>query len=268
MIKHWDKLLAIGSIVLATVAALRMPQAGFIQTPSSADTGLNLPVLPPVPAVLVQETLWPAPPAQPAGPGWVFEVFTPPIIYFDQAKADFVVTPPTSENLRMVPFDVEVIAIERELYRLQYCGHAGADGNYSVQIRNEENGRWYSGKIGAHIPEAAFRILDFNAYQHLITPNDAKQAPRMESGIRLLIRDERNGSDVELSAKPHYTDRWYACLRTHTGTISKLHEGDSTTVDVATYTLVALTPTSRTATLSMLTPGMSQPAEKTFTLNH
>ena len=78
-----------------------------------------------IPIADSQQASWPEPIAQSAGPEWIYDVFTPPEIYIDQA-GNFVPTgwkpaPPP------IPFGVYLSDIAREPYRLQLEGYIEED---------------------------------------------------------------------------------------------------------------------------------------------
>src|SRR5882724_9623739 len=81
--------------------------------------------------------VWNDPPPQTRGGKWVYEMFTPPEIYFDPRSREFSITPP----LKPVP---EQIAETNDdppetppaPFRLQLVGFVGGDGNYLGTFEN------------------------------------------------------------------------------------------------------------------------------------
>lgn len=74
---------------------------------------------------------WTKPRAQAAGAAWIYELFTPPVIYYHASARSFAVFPPASftESATQV-FGVELLAVKREPFRLQLVGYVGTPGDY------------------------------------------------------------------------------------------------------------------------------------------
>lgn len=61
---------------------------------------------------------------------WVFDVFTPPVIYYDRETGRFSVSPPEvtapgDEDVLAKPFGVALLRVVRQPYRLQLVGYSG-----------------------------------------------------------------------------------------------------------------------------------------------
>ena len=78
---------------------------------------------------------WAAPKSQSRGEEWVFDVFTPPVIYYDPISREFAVTPPNLQARddglsQWTHFDLELLEVRLRPYRLQLVGYAGEPGSY------------------------------------------------------------------------------------------------------------------------------------------
>lgn len=87
---------------------------------------------------------------------WVFDVFTPPVIFYNRETGRFSVTRPevelfVAENAAGTPFGLELLRVEPELYRLQIVGYAGYDGDEWGIFQNEETGEGFVAQAGARI---------------------------------------------------------------------------------------------------------------------
>ncbi len=78
---------------------------------------------------------WNPPAAQSRGPGWTYEVFTPPAILRDNPSGRWALDLPESG----APAELELIAIKREPYRLQLTGYFGGPGNYTAVFAREKS---------------------------------------------------------------------------------------------------------------------------------
>jgi hypothetical protein len=141
--KYYDKILLVGALmVLLGVFGL----AAFRPDPQPITEFVDIPTLRPENTYVVSELpkvdlavpAWEEAPAQSAGPEWVFDVFTPPVILFDTTTGEFVLTGREPEAPR--EFGLELVSIQEELYRVQIVGYFGRDGNYLVTLENVETG--------------------------------------------------------------------------------------------------------------------------------
>src|SRR5438876_1315451 len=90
--------------------------------------------------------LWSPPPAQRGGTRWVYDVFTPPEIFYDARLRAFSVTPPTtaiardeqggSPGVAAAPMNIQLVGVKRALFRLQLIGFVGTDGGYLGLFEN------------------------------------------------------------------------------------------------------------------------------------
>ena len=82
---------------------------------------------------------WPAAPAQTSGPLWIYDVFTPPEIYYSAATKKFSVTPPPRQVVEVVveqPFGVSVVSVRPDSFRLQLVGYIGEEGDFRGNFEN------------------------------------------------------------------------------------------------------------------------------------
>ena len=85
-----------------------------------------------LPAAVEREQSWTTPPAQSAGNEWIYEVFTPPVVFYDRQAARFSVTPVGASHGDDREFAFQLISVRRELFRVQLSGYVGAPGSYTV----------------------------------------------------------------------------------------------------------------------------------------
>lgn len=183
---------------------------------------------------------WNEPPSQSAGPEWLFEVFSPPIIYFNPERNAFDVTPPRRTPPPR-PFALSPARFERGLYRLQYAAHAGSEGRYIVELRDEESDAWLRGRVGEHVEEGGFRILDFSVESIRVPGADAGETAYVVEVVRLEIFDERANETVVLTREPRYEDSWKLIAGTPDGTVA-LNEGGQWRDGDAVYTVESMDP--------------------------
>lgn len=212
---------------------------------SGAGPSAILPALPNPPQ-------WPRPAAQSSGGDWIFEIFTPPVIYFDPVGQSFTLTPPFGQKAAP-PFPFELVRLERPLYRLQYRGHLGEDGHYTIQISDEETGQWHRGKPGQTIAEAGCTILDFSTERRRVTPEDARQMAYYETVVRLIIRDLRQNREVTLTDTPLLEPSWRAVFKPldDSSPTRLLTAGESIDLGTERLTLQSIDPDTQSATVAL-----------------
>jgi hypothetical protein len=137
LLRHYEKiLLALGVLVFLAAGALgamrlrqldeiaaRNPAAGI----EPARYEYEKAVVPEITTVA-----WSEPPTQSRGGNWLYDVFTPPVIYYNPSSREFTLTPPApTEQVAAAPtdqaFDIVLVNVRREPYRIQLVGSfAGA----------------------------------------------------------------------------------------------------------------------------------------------
>lgn len=173
---------------------------------------------------------WPPPAAQSRGERWIFEAFTPPIIYFNPTTQAFTVEPPLPPSAAPVepPFGISVVAVERELYRLQLEGYlVGPVGNVYL-LNNVETGEGVRLREGQSAPEAAVTLVSGRIERRVVPSDDASQTPTSIEVVTVALRDERLGEGLELTnLSPRYNPRIQARLQLEDGTAVTAGEGES-----------------------------------------
>jgi len=194
----------------------------------------------------VQEAHWERPPGQSAGEEWIFEVFTPPIIYYHSGTQQFALTPP-SGNLKEEPFGLDLQSVDHELYRLQYAGYLGEEGRYVVEIRDMETQTYFRGKVGARFPEAEFSIKDFVVNAYVVQPQDSKSTPHLERVIQLVIWDERSAKSIVLTQEPLIGEFPIVVVKDQYGAAHRVRSGECFTSGDAVFTLLDADPAAGSA---------------------
>ncbi|MFP4541265.1 MAG: hypothetical protein ACLFR7_06510, partial [Opitutales bacterium] len=163
---------------------------------------------------------WEPPVAQSAGREWIFEVFTPPIVYYDPATRQFTVRPPLEPTARP-SFGVELAEIARRPYRLQYAGHHGEADDFLVEIRDVEEGAFYRGRVGTFFPAGDFVLRDFRAERRLVRPQNRPGAtPHLEIFLELVVEDQRRGETLILGRDPLISPVPHVVLEDANGAVS------------------------------------------------
>ena len=207
---------------------------------------------PAVPAVF-----WPAPP-DPAGPSdWLFEEFTPPLIYFDPQARSFAVTAPQLSVAMTGPFGLELEAIRLEPYRVQLAGYFGGPGRYVVALSNTARSGTTLLRVGERHAALGLRLVDFSVQK----TTDRAGGPAVPVA-HAVLHDDQTDTEVMLDGRsPKYTDRPLAVLRlpgpgreTH-----ELHEGETIAQAGSIYRLEHIQLNPAEALVSRRAAGGSAP---------
>ena len=122
----YDKLLAAFALGLMAVSGgwawLHQGAIDLIRNHAVTTELTSAAYTPPVlPRTETQPTAWARPAAQSHGRGWLHEVFTPPVIYYNPLARSFAVTPPLNPTEGDTPFGLELLQVMLEPYRLQWA---------------------------------------------------------------------------------------------------------------------------------------------------
>lgn len=190
-------------------------------------------------------TRWTDAVAQRRGPGWVYDLFTPPEIFFDERAGQFTVVPPASaaavepaERTAGNAFGLEVRAVQRPPFRLQLVGYVGGEGSYRGVFENLETGETLLAKDGQRIAGLAARIERFEVVRL------AMELPESMTTFRLVARakvqDELTGATVVLTD----LERCYVAPPTAlvampdaADALQEVREGDKVSVGRVTFTI-------------------------------
>lgn len=157
--------------------------------------------------------VWPEPGAQSAGPGWVYELFAPPAMYFDRRAGSFSVIPPRSAEGQTGLWPVELLGVRREPFRLQLAGYCGSPGEWLALFTRPGSAEVLLARPGHRFEGLGLTLQSFNV-RRLSTGDEA--APRMDgvAGVAVL-QDERSGREVVLvSGEQLFTETPLALVRT------------------------------------------------------
>lgn len=199
------------------VGALQAPITGSAYTSTA------------IPSIEASPRNWEHPPSQSAGANWIFEVFTPPIIYYNPQTAAFTLTPPGTVKLLDKPFSVRLLKVTRPLFRFQYRGHLGEGSRTVIQIEDTLQQRWLDLRIGETQPEVGLRVISFETTRELREDAANNNAPLLFEDVRLNIELLPSGERFTLTRQPLYTDQEVATLIDAEGRQFSLLEGASIT---------------------------------------
>lgn len=155
---------------------------------------------------------WAKPAAQSHGAGWVYEVFTPPVIYYHAAVRSFTVTPPMAMAEAKSAFGLELLDVKLEPYRLQLVGYVGRPDDYIAAFVSPRLPETLLARAGRHFEELGLTLEQF-ALRKLPAVAD-ESAANLELAAIATLRDERTGERITLDSRQRkLTDTPLAVLR-------------------------------------------------------
>jgi len=145
---------------------------------------------------------WLSAESQSRGEEWVFDVFTPPVIYYDPNSREFAVTPPSMQPVDTgdqlwAQFNVELIEVRQRPYKLQLVGYAGSPASYVAYFENTETGALVFLKEGQEEAELGVRLSSFQE-QKIEISKEGDTSVIQNVGVARLA-DYASGQEVSLT---------------------------------------------------------------------
>ena len=145
------------------------------------------------------EATWSNPLAQSTGKEWVFEVFTPPVVFYDPKTAVFSVTPAAVASGSGREFTLELIAVKRELYRVQLCGYVGQPGAYIALLSQPGLPGSLLARENEPVGDLGLVLKHFSIQKMALAPDAG--GPAFEVAAVAELWDERSGSTVQIDGR-------------------------------------------------------------------
>jgi hypothetical protein len=243
---HYDKLLLGLSLTALSVsavwwwhqqAAIPRLRALPVAAPSTRSRyqPADQPARPPPPAS------WSRAAAQSRGEDWRYEVFSPPVIYYDAADRKFSVNPSPQLAAAEPAADLELLEVKPEPYRLQLVGYFGGPEDYLAAFVSPGSAGTLLGRAGRRFAPLGITLKGIQVKKVVIEPRGAQ--PVYDVAAFAIVHDERTDADVVLDNRSRkYTDTPVAVLqlRPRDQRPRELHEGDTLSDQTATYRIASI----------------------------
>ncbi len=176
-------------------------------------------------------------PTPQGGANWIFDIFTPPVIYYDPETKTFTVTPPFPNAVASIDaYEIELIRIVLRPYRFQLVSYAGAAGNYLLTLEDLENGKDVFCAPGDRLVELGIRISDFQEKRVVAEAVGEGATEAFDLVGEVIVEDLKSGNTYRLKHNDvTFLDESDAEFRTSSGQLITLSKGDSWSSDDATY---------------------------------
>jgi len=206
MKKYYDKILfLLGLAVVGIGFGIFSYKGGVPQPVSMPDVKLTGNAFEPIPPPKIPEpkVIWDAPANQREDfdePGWVYSIFTPPIIYWKDGEGWIVSGP--GGDITQLPFGVHLLEAKKDLYRIQLSGVSGkseADPKDEINFNDEETNIPFHLAVGEESPRHQVKVTN------LTIDRVEKSHGLVAMVAKVTILDERSGQTVELTQGEPYS---------------------------------------------------------------
>ncbi len=211
----------------------------------------------PRPATLA--AAWSPASAQSHGQGWRYELFTPPVIYYNRLARSFTVTPPLDRAGAGLSGGLELLAVRPEQFRLQLMGYFGEPDDYLAAFTSPLRPETLLARTGRRFEHLGLTLKSFTVKKVLVEHHDDR--PVYEVAALAVVTDEQTGAEVLLDSRVRkFTDVPLAVFRTvTTGRPREMREGDTFTDDNSTYRVERIQLDPPEVVISRTAPGLPQP---------
>lgn len=216
---------------------------------------------------------WAEAPSQKAGEKWVYDVFTPPKIYYNTETKQFTPIPPeirvvTDTTVVTTPVDpgfgLELVKVEQPLFRLQLVGYVGEGAQARGNFLNVQTGAVVFGTTGKKIPDLNLEIVRFSAERKVVPQPGGTTLVYTE--VVAVVRDTATGVETTLDPKTRVPEGPLVVTFKSTvdGSAHTVKSGESFTVGDTTYKIGDLVLDPPSAAVTREGGSLSAPETKTL----
>ena len=221
-----------------------------------------------VDAPVVKAETWDAPAPLARGRDWVYDVFTPPEIFYSARTRQFAVKPPagTAEDAPEIPFGLELVAVKRDPFRLQLIGFVGEDADARGVFENRVSGEVFLAAAGRRVPDLALDIKAFSVRPEPVAiPDSMTVNQRVATAV---IHDANSRQDVTLTQRErHFSGSVFALVAPPGETAPReVRAGDAFTLGDATYRIGKISLDPAAIEITKTAPSLDAPDRRTLPL--
>ena len=271
---HFSDKIALAACVLLFLASALWATMSFRRIERIAELNPTLGIAPAMLASAdvqvpdIARVYWPEPAVQSRGADWLYDVFTPPVLYYDPTTREFTVKRPE--------VNVAVAAPPKHRLRSSWsrCGRNrivsssvatwATTGDYIAQFEIVETGAVVLGRTGFVCPEnkGHFTVRSFEVRR--VTTSSSESMPVIESIGFATILDGRTGREITLTTRERLMLPRLQCelrTRAYPPEVHALREGMKITVNGYDYLIVQLSLNPAQAVVSRRPPNSIGGAE-------
>jgi hypothetical protein len=211
---------------------------------------------------------WASPAAQARGPDWVYDVFTPPEIFYLPASGRFSVRSSkgaAAEENPAEPFGLELIAIEHEPFRLQLTGYVGGEGNWRGTFQNRVTGEVVVARAGHRFRDLGLVVNRLEVRHEPIAVE--RSMATLQRVAAAVVHDERSGREVALTNRTTVPgESAHAVIVAEQDGIARcVRAGDTLTLGDARFHVETIDVAARTIDVTRHTNESAPPLRRTLT---
>jgi len=172
---------------------------------------------------------WLSPAAQPRGREWIYDVFTPPEIFYDKDRQQFVASRPHAQAApEAAAQGLELVAVRRMPFRMQLVGFVVGGDRYLGTFEDQQTGEVILAGAGRKVPTLGLVITDFAVERRPVALADAQNSNQWVATA--IVRDERSGESTRLvTGERAFTNElraWLAADGDEDETLRELRAGE------------------------------------------
>lgn len=214
--------------------------------------------------------------AQKAGEKWIYDVFTPPKIYYNTQTKQFTVVPPEPpkpmdpsvpvvDPLAPPPFGLELVKVEQPLFRLQLVGYIGEGAQARGNFLNVQTGAVVFGTTGKKIPDLNLEVVKFAAERRVVRQPGGTTLVFTEASA--TVRDTVTGVETVLDAKTRVPEGpLTVTFKQIDGTLRTAKTGDIIVFGDSTFTVGELIVEPPSAAVTKTDPSLPAPEKQTLVI--
>jgi len=220
--------------------------------------------------VKIAESSWQRPTQQSRGEDWLFDVFTPPVIYYNPSSREFTVTSP--DQLVVVGnedpwrnFGLELIDVRPRPYRLQLVGYAGEDDNFVAYFEYLDTGALILARPGKLLVEAGVKVISFEVKQMEVQQEGSMPVYENIGVARVL--DYQSGEEIFLTnlETKIFSDLEARVRAVREETVYVVREGSQVELDTGVYIIGDLSSEPEEAMVTKVSPDGEKRMSKLLT---
>ena len=216
---------------------------------------------------------WASPKAQSSGSEWLFDVFTPPKIYYNVDSGKFTVTVPINDPVVVGPveppppptFGLQLVKVEQPLFRLQLIGYVGEGPGARGNFLKVTTGDLVFATSGKKFPDLNLEVVRFSAERVRTQVEGGTEI--IETVAKAVVRDTITGEEIPLDVKVRrHEGPLKAVFRTDDGREVSGSVGEQISVGDTSFSVGDITETPPSAVVTKSGPAQATPETQTLTI--
>lgn len=220
-----------------------------------------------VDAPVVKTIDWDAPVALARGRDWLYDLFTPPEIFYNSRTRQFAVSAPlTGDEAAEAPFGLELVSVRPEPFRLQLIGYVGGVGEARGIFENRRTGEVFLASAGHRVADLALEIKGFTVRaEPVVIPESMSFSQRVATAT---IHDLRAKRDLTLTQRErHFTGNVFGVVALEAESAPReVLAGDTLKSGASSYRIERIVMEPASIEVTKTAPDLAAPVRRTLPL--